>query len=135
VFAYLDEEADEDMVDTWARSLLRAFARGDLKERYRRNGLKLTAADFPLPIGKPDASTGSTSSSSSYDYSVSSSSYYDIDDLCAEISYKNYVDYFKQITPYDSSARCWLWQTCNELAVFQSTNFGHNFFEASLPVK
>jgi len=129
-FKYLDEDEDDIAVDKAARRVLRSLARGGLKESYRRSGLKLTEADSQHH--PPAADTDSTSSSST-DYDVSSS-YYDIDEFCRECSYKNYVDYFKQITPYDSSARCWVWQTCNELGVFQSTNFGHNFFEASLPV-
>ncbi|KAI1723582.1 serine carboxypeptidase s28 domain-containing protein [Ditylenchus destructor] len=63
-----------------------------------------------------------------------SDEYDDSDFFCEGLSYEAYVDILQQVTPYDTSDRCWFWQTCNELGVFQSTNMGYNLFESTLPV-
>ncbi|KAI1710169.1 serine carboxypeptidase s28 domain-containing protein [Ditylenchus destructor] len=56
------------------------------------------------------------------------------EDDCFPFSYQIILDELRQDTPYYTDERCWIWQTCNELGVAQSTNFGYNIFESTLPV-
>lgn len=79
--------------------------------------------DYPNYSYNPDCQGGS-----------SSDEYDDSDFFCEGLSYESYVDILQQVTPYDTSDRCWFWQTCKELGYFQSTNMGYNLFESTLPV-
>lgn len=56
------------------------------------------------------------------------------DDDCFPFSYQIILDELRQESPYSTDERCWIWQTCNQLGVAQSTNFGYNIFESTLPV-
>ncbi|KAI1723581.1 serine carboxypeptidase s28 domain-containing protein [Ditylenchus destructor] len=52
-------------------------------------------------------------------------------DYCSDFSYSYFIKYMQS---YYSEERAWIWQTCNELGYFQSSNMGYNLFESSLPV-